>query len=200
MEFDNDEKLKAINEYVKEKLSEKRYNHSIAVMNRAGELAKLYGANEKDCMYAGLIHDVAKEVPKNQCLLLAEELGVALDEIEKNNLLLVHAKIGAYIAKKRFNLSDEICDAVRTHTTACANMTLLQKIIYIGDYTSADRDYDVAKEAYKIVVNDLDEAILFALKSTFIDLLDRKILIHPDANSAYNYLIMEKIKNKKETN
>ena len=194
MEFENDEKLKAINEYVKDKLSEKRYKHSIAVMNRAVELAKKYGANEKDCMYAGLIHDVAKEVPKNQCVLLAEELGVSLDEIEKNNLLLVHAKIGAYIAKKRFNLSDEICDAVRTHTTGCANMTLLQKIIYIGDYTSADRDYDVAKEAYKIVLNNLDDAILFALKSTFIELIDREILIHPDAIDAYNYLMLQKMK------
>lgn len=194
MEFENDEKLKAINEYVKDKLSEKRYKHSIAVMNRAVELAKKYGANEKDCMYAGLIHDVAKEVPKNQCVLLAEELGVSLDEIEKNNLLLVHAKIGAYIAKKRFNLSDEICDAVRTHTTGCANMTLLQKIIYIGDYTSADRDYDVAKEAYKIVLNNLDDAILFALKSTFIELIDKEILIHPDAIDAYNYLMLQKMK------
>lgn len=196
MEYNGDEKLQAIDEYVRGKLSEKRYNHSIAVMNRAIELAKIYGANEKDCMYAGLIHDVAKEVPNSQYLLLAEELGVALDEIEKSNLLLVHSKIGAYIAKTQFHLSDEICDAIRTHTTGCANMTLLQKIIYIADYTSADRDYEAAKEAYKIVLNDLDDAIVYALKTTFKKLLDSDILIHPDAIDAYNSLMIEKKKKK----
>ena len=131
MEYENDDKYKAIDKYVKEKLSENRYMHSISVMNRALEFAKQYGANEQDAIYAGLIHDVAKEVPKNQRVLLAEELGIELDEIEKEATALIHAKIGAYVARNTFGLNDEICDAIRTHTTGCANMTLLQKIIYL---------------------------------------------------------------------
>ena len=194
MEYENDDRYKAIDKYVKEKLSENRYMHSISVMNRALEFAKQYGANEQDAIYAGLIHDVAKEVPKNQRVLLAEELGIELDEIEKEATALIHAKIGAYIAKNTFGLNDEICDAIRTHTTGCANMTLLQKIIYLADFTSEDRSFDGAKEVYEMAKKNLDEALLYALKISIIDVMNEGGFVHPDGVAAYNYLLLNKRK------
>ena len=194
MEYEKDEKYKAIDRYVKEKLSVERYNHSIAVMNRALEFAKIYGANEQDAVYAGLIHDVAKEVPKNQRVLLAEELGIELDEIEKIATALIHAKIGAYIAKHTFNLKDEICNAVETHTTGCANMTLLQKIIYLADFTSEDRSFDGASKVYELAKKNLDEALIYALKLSITDVMNKGGFVHPKGIEAYNYLMLNKRK------
>lgn len=192
MDYENDEKYKAIDKYVREKLSDKRYIHSISVMNRALEYAKLYGANEQDAIYAGLIHDVAKEVPKNQRVLLAEELGIQLDEIEKKETALIHAKMGAYIAKHTFDLNDDICNAIRTHTTGCANMTLLQKIIYLADFTSEDRDYEIAKEVNRIAQKNLNDAMIAALRGSLNFILTEGHLVHPLGIEAYNYLLLNK--------
>ena len=173
MDFENDEKYKAIDKYVREKLSDERYIHSISVMNRALEFAKLYGANEQDAIYAGLLHDVAKEVPKNQRVLLAEELGIQLDEIEKKEMALIHAKMGAYIAKHTFDLNDDICNAIRTHT-------------------SEDRDYEIAKEVNRIAQKNLDDAMIAALRGSLNFILTEGHLVHPLGIEAYNYLLLNK--------
>ena len=186
----NDEKLVAIDSYIKEKLSSDGYNHSRGVMERAIEYANIHGGNEQYAAYAGLIHDVAKEVPKTQRVLLAEELGISLDNIEKSETALIHSKIGAYIAKKNFNLPEEVCEAVKTHTTGSTDMTLLQKIVYLADYTSKDRTHPGAKEVYEIAKKNLDEAMISTLKRTINFVLERDRLVHPKTIDAYNYMIL----------
>ena len=91
-----------------------------------------------------------KEVPKEKRVENAEKLGVNLDDIEKNNTGLIHAKAGAKIAETEFGLDKEICDAIAYHTTGKENMTTLQKIIYLADFTGIDRKFDDLDYLYKL--------------------------------------------------
>lgn len=86
-------------EIVKESLSEKRFNHTLGVVERALEYAEIYGANIEDTKKAAILHDIAKEIPHQEAYKMFENFGVELDEIEKKNDNLIHSKLGAVIAK-----------------------------------------------------------------------------------------------------
>ncbi len=185
-----------IYEFVKSTLSEKRFIHSENVMKRAIEYAKVYGENEKYAKIAGILHDVAKEVPKEERIENAKKQGVELDSIELQSKGLIHAKVGAKIAEDRFECPMEICEAIKYHTTGKANMTMLQKIIYIADATSDERDYpDTEYIKNMVMVGDIDYAILYFSAKIIVDCLDRGKLCHPDAMFCYNYLLEDLKKN-----
>lgn len=178
-----------IYEKVKNTLSEKRFYHSVCVMNRAIEYAKIYGEDEEKAKLAGLVHDIAKEVPKEKRVENAEKLGVNLDDIEKNNTGLIHAKAGAKIAETEFGLDKEICDAIAYHTTGKENMTTLQKIIYLADFTGIDRKFDDLDYLYKLCKEDLDKAMLYSLRKTILEKVDEEKIMHLDTVKAYNYYL-----------
>ena len=123
------EKFEEIFEFVKNTLSEKRFYHSVCVMERAIEYAKIYGADTEKAKIAGILHDIAKEIPKEDRVSYAENIGVIPDEIEKESTGLLHSKVAAKIAETKFGLDKEICDSIAYHTTGRENMTLLDKII-----------------------------------------------------------------------
>ena len=97
--------LEEIQKYVKENLSQKRYNHSIGVMERAIELAKKYGADVDICAKIGVAHDIAKEIPEEEKIKYCIENNIEIDETERINTPLLHAKIGKDIAIKKFGFS-----------------------------------------------------------------------------------------------
>ena len=183
------ESFEKIYEVVKSKLSEKRMYHSICVMERCVEFAKLYGADVEKAKLVGISHDILKETPKSMRIKEAEMLGVELDDIEKCNLALIHAKAGAEFCRREFGFTDDMYDAIKYHTTGRENMGLLEKITYIGDCTGKDRDYEVCKMAYEITKKDLDDGLIYMFKETIKHTADENKLIHLDTIKAYNYLI-----------
>ena len=178
-------------EVVKNTLSEKRFYHSVCVMERAMEYAKIYGANIEKAQIAGILHDIAKEIPKEERISNAEKLGVILDEIEKESTGLIHSKVAAKIAETKFGLDKEICDAIAYHTTGRENMTLLDKIIYIADYTGKDRKYEDTNYMYELSKKNLDKAIIYGLKKTIKMRTEEEKLLHTDTVRAYNFLIKD---------
>ena len=98
---------------------------------------------------------------------------------------------GAIYIKYMLNIDDEeIYDAVRYHTTAKANMSLMSKILYLADYTSRDRDYEDVDTMRKLVDISIEDAMKYALKYTITDLVNMNRAIHPDTLSAYNELML----------
>ncbi len=183
--------IEKVKEKLKTMLSEKRYNHSLGVMKCAKELARIYGENEEDAEFTGLIHDIAKEVPKEQ---IEEYIGsgkIKIDEIEKINMGLVHAKLGAYIAKAEFNVSEKIQNAIAYHTTGHKDMDTFAKIIYIADKIEENRTYEHVDELREMAKKDLDSAILFTLDFTIQKNIAKKALIHPDTVDLRNALLMK---------
>lgn len=200
LDFKDDKKvqelLQKINQDIKQELSEKRYNHSIGVMKKAEELAKLYKININKAKLVGLAHDIGKELSKEDKLKYVKKNNIEIDEIEKINVGLLHGKIGADICKKRYDFTEDMQDAIKFHTTGNKDMDLLAKIIFVADKIEEGRSYkdknkmqelELIREAAK---ENIDEAMLCLLDSSIIYTMQKKNLIHPDSISTRNQLII----------
>ncbi|MBQ3088645.1 MAG: nicotinate (nicotinamide) nucleotide adenylyltransferase [Clostridia bacterium] len=180
-------------EYVdilKKRLSEKRFFHSLAVAKEALRLAEKYGCDTKKAFLAGLLHDICKDDEPNLQLQLLDEFGIILGNVEKNARKLWHAMAGAVYIKEKLKLNDfEIISAVRYHTTARANMSLLEKILYLADFTSEDRDYPGADDMRKAVDVSIEHAMREALIFTVVDLTERGMPVHSDTMDAYREIV-----------
>ncbi len=184
------------NEYkdiIKSRLNEKRYFHSLCVAEEAKRLALRYGADDEKAFLAGLLHDITKNTPENEQLQMFEEFGIIADSITKNSQKLWHAVTGEAYLKNALGITDEaVLSAVRYHTTAKKGMTLLEKILYLADFTSADRDYEDVNVMRQKVDISLNEAMRYALCYTIKELADKQAAIHPDTFEAYNEIMEEK--------
>ncbi len=185
-----------IKKYLENALSEKRFKHSLGVAEEAERLADKYGADKKKAYLAGLVHDVAKEIDTDSARnMLKDRFGIRVDPVTYNVPKLLHAPLGACLAQTEFGIFDaEILDAVKYHTTAKADMSLLTKIIYMADYIEPKRDFEGVEELRKQAYQDLDEAIITGLDYTISELLSDGKMFHPDTVHARNYLILQKIK------
>ena len=175
-------------EILKNRLTEKRYIHSLNVADSARMLARLYGYDDEDIAYtAGLIHDCCKDTPAGLQLSYMLENGVELSEYEIDVAKLYHSICGSVFIKKEFGIDNQdIINAVRYHTTGRKNMSLLEKIIFIADFISEERDYNGVEIMREKAVKSLDEAIVEGLSFTIKDLIDRGLIVHPDTLDAYN--------------
>ncbi len=181
-----------VRKLLRSKLDDYRFIHSLGVADSARELAKIYGADEEKAYLAGLLHDVAKNVPKDEQLQMMEKAGIILSPAEKNNPKLWHAIAGECYLRCEMGITDpEILGSVRYHTTGKAGMNLLEKIIYVADYISAERNYPDVDVMRDLSVNhSLEEAALYSLQYTFMKLTPEKGIIHTDSVDFYNELII----------
>lgn len=178
-------------EILKNRLTEKRYTHSLNVADSAKKLARLYGYDEEIAYTAGLIHDCCKDTPAGLQLSYMLENGVELSEYELGVAKLYHSICGSVFVKKEFGIDNQdIINAVRYHTTGRKNMSLLEKIIFIADFISDERDYNGVEIMREKAVKSLDEAIVEGLSFTIKDLIDQGRIIHPDTLDAYNDAMM----------
>lgn len=197
-----DELLEKINNDIKAKLSDKRYNHSLGVMKKAEELAKIYGENVNKAKLIGLAHDIGKELPKEDKLKYAIDNGILVDDIEKVNIDLLHGKIGADICSKRYGFTNDMKNAIIYHTVGNENMDLLAKILFVADKIEDSRNYkDEEKkakleEARIIAKENIDKAVLYEIDMSLEYTLKKNELIHPDSIYTRNKIIMN-LKQKK---
>ena len=182
-----------IRKLLKSKLDDYRYIHSLGVADSARDLAKIYGADEDKAYFAGLLHDIAKNTPKDEQLELMEKGGINLTDVEKNNRALWHAMAGECYLRLEMGITDsEILGSVRYHTTGKAGMTLLEKIIYVADYISAERNYPDVDVMRDLSLNhSLEKASLYSLIYTFNKQTKLQGIIHPDSVEYYNELLMK---------
>jgi nicotinate-nucleotide adenylyltransferase len=187
---DRDEQYRAI---IRERLGDYRYHHSLCVADEAKRLALRYGADEKKAYTAGLLHDIMKDADRNSQLQILADFGILLDEVEQQVEKLWHAKVGAAFIEHILQVSDrEILDAVRYHTTGRAGMGLLEKVLFVADFTSADRQYPDVDEVRRLSDISLEETMIYAIDYTIRDLLNRGQTVHADTFAAYNECILEK--------
>lgn len=165
---------------LQQSLNEKRYLHSIGVMDECEKLALHYEADVNKARIAGLLHDCAKNISQSEENTLLNKYEIKLDDIQKQSHALVHGILGMYVAREKYNINDEeILDAIYWHTTGRAGMTLLEKIVFIADYIEPARTFDDTEEIRKNAYEDIDRAILLSADSTIRYLLERKKLVHP---------------------
>ena len=186
-EFTMSEKYIEYKNILQERLTPKRYNHSLCVADEAVRLAKKYGGDCEKAYLAGLLHDITKNATQEEHLQIFSRFDIMLNDIEKNSEKLWHAISGAAYIENVLKIDDkEIITAVRYHTTARAGMTQLEKLLYLADFTSADRDYDDIDVMREKVEISQEAALDYALSYTINDLVSRGKPLHLDTVNAYN--------------
>ena len=186
--------IEKIKNDVKNMLSKERYTHTLGVEKRALELAKIYEVNEEAAQIAAILHDMAKELTKQEKLNYAKENQLEVDEIEKSSPGLLHAKIAADMAKKKYHIAEEIQSAITYHTTGRQNMSMLDKIIFVADATEENREYADLEEIRELSEKNLNEAIITIINFNIQENIEKGKLLHPNSILARNQLLIEKMK------
>lgn len=177
---------------LEKRLNSKRYNHSLCVADEAVRLAKKYGGDLEKAYLSGLLHDITKNASAEEHLNIFNEFGIILNDIEKRAEKLWHAISGAAFVEHKLGISDnEIINAIRYHTTAREDMTQLEKLLYLADFTSDDRDYDDIDIMRQKVEESLEAALEYALSYTIKDLVLQGKPLHLDTVKAYNQNAMK---------
>ena len=194
-----DEERKYYTRQIRERLTDWRFRHSVNVAREAVRLAARYGGDPDQAELAGLLHDVTKDMSKKEQLDLMARWGLTFSVYEEHAPKLWHAVTGAIYVQRVLRVDDEdIRNAIRYHTTGRAGMSLLEKIIYVADCTSEDRDYKGVDKIRKAADSSLEAAMEEALASSLQDRLDDRTPMHPDTVGAYNELLMAKYALKKK--
>ncbi|MCH5315255.1 MAG: bis(5'-nucleosyl)-tetraphosphatase (symmetrical) YqeK [Eubacterium sp.] len=187
-----------LKEIIKERLSAYRYYHSLCVAESAKELAKRYGADEHKAEVAGILHDATKECKKKEHLEYIDKAGIEITDFERKEKKFYHQLSGAAFAKTELGIDDEeILSAISCHTTGKADMTLLEEIVYLADFISADRDYDDIENIRAEAEKGKEYGLLYATQYSIKSVVDKGSPLHPNTVDAYNWII-KKYFNKKD--
>lgn len=181
--------LNKMNKKLKKYVDEGRFIHTQGVMHTSACLAMVHGEDILHAQAAGLLHDCAKCIPNDKKVKMCMKHGIEMTSSELENPFLLHAKLGAYVANKKYHIDDEdILSAIRYHTTGRAGMSLLEKIVFVADYIEPNR-YKAKNlaEIRKMSFSDLDEAVYMILRDTLKYLRSNPNSIDMTTNSAYEY-------------
>ena len=166
--------MKKIKKYLKKHLTKERYHHTVGVAYTAMSMAMKYNPQPDNNEFmvkaeiAGLLHDCAKCMDNDKKIRICNKNQISYSKIEAENPYLLHGKVGAYIARKEFNILDEdILNAITWHTTGHPDMSLLEKIIFVADYIEPSRrpipELNLIRQ---LAFTDIDQTVIKILENT----------------------------------
>ena len=178
-----------IRKKLKKTLDKERYEHTKGVMYTAGCLAMANRYPIEKAMLAGLLHDCAKCVPADEKIKLCEKNHIEISDAEYKNPGLLHAKLGAFFAQKKYGIeNEEILRSIESHTTGRPNMSLLDKIIYIADYIEPGRDVAPnLPEVRALAFVDIDACLYRILEDTLAYLAEKGATLDPATEETFLY-------------
>lgn len=177
--------LYELREAVMPMLSEKRVAHVAGTESEAVRLAHHWGENDEEAAVAAILHDCTKKLSHDEQLKLCREYGIVIDKNEEATPKLLHAKTGAEVAKRQFGVNSRIYEAIRWHTTAKPDMTLLEKIMYLADYIEPTRDFEGVEELRELAYEDIDKAMALGLKMSIEEITAKNTVPYKDTIEAY---------------
>ncbi|MBR4224027.1 MAG: bis(5'-nucleosyl)-tetraphosphatase (symmetrical) YqeK [Oscillospiraceae bacterium] len=184
-----------IKEILKIRLSKRRLIHSLNVADMAVRLAQRHGADKDKAYLAGLVHDICKEIPHEEQLIMAKNCGRGFTHEEELIPALYHGPAGAYYAQYVLGIEDDdILDAIRYHTIARGEMSRLEEVIYLADLTSAERSYKDVDKMRELALEDIDRAMYEALKFQIGDVLKKGSVIPFPSAAAYDRYVALRMK------
>ena len=167
----------------------KRIAHVKGTEEEAVRLARRWGADEEYARRAAILHDCTKYLELDEQLALCAQYGVELDDMERGAVKLLHSKTGSALARYVFGEPEEVWQAICWHTTGKADMTLLEKILYIADYMEPTRDFEGVEKLRALAYVDLDAAVLLGTEMSVEEMQQRGNLIHPNTLAARDCLL-----------
>ena len=183
------EQLKHISKQMKKELDKSRYQHTLGVMYTASCLAMRYESDMQQAMLAGLLHDCAKCISGEKQRSLCKKNHIPIRDAEYKNPVLLHAKLGAFLASTEYGIKDkEVLHAIEVHTTGAPDMSLLDKILFVSDYIEPNREKAPnLTEIRKLAFESIDEAVFRILEDTIHFLNQRKNSMDDRTYDTYNY-------------
>ena len=166
----------------------KRIAHVKGTEEEAVRLARRWGADEEHARRAAILHDCTKYLELDEQLQLCAKYGIVLDELEQQAVKLLHSKTGACVARHVYGVSDDIYEAIFWHTTGKADMTLLEKLLYIADYMEPTRDFPGVERLRALAYEDLDAAVLLGCEMSIQEMAERGLPVHPNTVKARDWL------------
>ena len=181
---------------VKARLSEKRWTHTKNVKKMAVKLARRWGTDPEKAAMAAILHDSAKELPKQELLQIFADNAIIAENAPARPSPVWHGIAAAILAETQWGITDpEILSAIRCHTTGKPGMSKLDKIIYLADMTSAERDWPGVEKLRKLELKDLDAAMLAALKQTNDFVLSQGKPLDSMSKAAYEDILAHSAQN-----
>ncbi len=178
---------------IRERLSEKRYVHSLNVADSAKQLAEIYGTDSDKAYLSGILHDIMKEEKDDIQLYYMNLTGEKIEKYTLDTHAVHHQISGAAFCKAELKINDaDIISPIRFHTTGHENMTMEEKILFTADLISADREYPDVNVMRSKAVKNIDDAVLYAISYTVNDLINKGSYIHPDTIGCYNSILYDK--------
>ena len=169
-------------------LNPNRVKHVLGCRDTAVALARRWGADENDAARAGILHDITKAIDGPLQLTLCDAYGKLLDDFSKRYPRTLHALTGSMVAQRIFGENENVVSAIEFHTTGRANMTLLEKIIYVADYMEPNRDFPGVERLRELAFADIDAALKLGLEMTLDHLNEQGAEVSPASRSALAWL------------
>lgn len=183
--------VEEIAEIMAQRLTPKRFKHSLGVADTAVKLAEKNAISTEKAYLAGLVHDYARELPKQELLTLAVQVGED-DPVSLASPETLHAPVGSFLIEQELGISDqEILLAVASHTLGRRKMGKLEQIIYLADLIEPNRKFPGVERLRQAAEASLQTGIVLAIEHTIKYLVESGKLIHSRTIDARNYLIME---------
>ncbi|MCI5523556.1 MAG: bis(5'-nucleosyl)-tetraphosphatase (symmetrical) YqeK [Spirochaetia bacterium] len=186
----NKELLEKVRNFAYENEKTKRYEHSLRVAEFAGIMCRRYGIDWEKGYFAGLAHDICKELDENSMILLAEKDGKPFTFTEKEKPSLLHGRAAAVVLRQKFNVQDEqVLQAVSCHTLGEKNMCELAKIVYVSDKVEPGRPQSTAEYRQSLLEKNLDDALIEVLRENMKYLREKGRKIAPESFDFYQGLL-----------
>jgi predicted HD superfamily hydrolase involved in NAD metabolism len=185
----SDALLETADAFARERLSGKRYSHTLRVADTAESLARTHDLDPDRARLSALLHDAARETEPEEFLRLAGEWSVPVGELERQSPKLLHGPVAAELARRELGVEDEeVLEAIRVHTVGRAGLDPLALVLYVADKIEPARDYPSVGRIRDLARKDLREAAAESLRRVVAHNEQRDRPIHPASRAMLEWL------------
>lgn len=190
-DLETDSLRQRVLQWLSQQVSQRRLDHILRVEQMSLDLASRHGLNVNKAAIAGLMHDLAKNFPPHRLLHMARTQGLDIDIVLENNPHLLHADVGAIVAREEFGIEDEeILSAIANHTLGSPRMSPLSCVVFLADSLEPGRgDTSELNELRREAKIDLYRGVWRTADATISYLIDRHLPIHPRAVLTRNWAL-----------
>ncbi len=176
---------------VERAIPQELFAHSLRVADSAADLLTRFGLDGADlARFAGILHDIAKPMDFGILLSRAEYFGILVNPAEQKNPWLLHAKVGAEIAREEFGVTcEEVIEAIRWHTVGCAGMGDVALAVYLADIIEPGRSYGGVERVRAAAGISLREGCIEAVKATTAYVMSKNWPVDVSTIEFYNWLL-----------
>lgn len=162
-----------------------RYGHSVRVARCADLLAQRHGVDADKARVAGMLHDLARLYAPKRLVAECTARGMPIDAFERANPIVLHARLGAALARERFGVRDhDVLSAIEKHTTAAAEMSGLDRAVYLADALEPARSFPERSALWQLAQRDLDDAMRAVIVHAIGYLVERGLTPAPPTLAA----------------